>query len=501
MNAIFCHLANFTYQLDCGNQVNLFNVEEKNRTYQLPGQQALWSIALMSLAVLSGIMVDTMGILGILILFAIIPGVVFVFIWVKHPLIGLFTALHFSFVVLGIIRYIGGPFGLAMDGFLLVSVLLVLSKVNPEEFHKLKSMPVYVFGVWFAYTFLQIINPQAPGIQGWIFAIRGTSFNFFFIIILTLLLIKKDKHLTMFIYTWMGWSLLAFLWGIKQKYIGLDGAEKAWLDAGNASTHILHGKLRVFSFYSDAGQFGAAMAHAGLVALILALAPGSWLKRGIFSILGLFFLYGMAISGTRGALFVLVAGGFIYLLASRNFAILTMGFMAGIMFFVILKYTFIGQGNYEVQRIRSALNTEDASLNVRRANQQKLARYLADKPLGGGIGTSGYFGLRFSPNTVLAQTATDSWFVRIWAETGIVGLFIHLGGLLLLIMVGFFKVFSLHDPGLRNTLSALLAGFTGIVAASYGNSLLGQFPTNIVSIMSIALVWVFATNNILPGKK
>jgi hypothetical protein len=444
---------------------------------------------MMALAVGSGMLIGRMGMIGIMILFAFVPAVTYFIFFIRYPLLGLFSALHFSFVVLGIIRYVGGPFGLAMDGFLLISVIVVMLKAGKDDFSNLRALPIYVFGVWFIYTILQVINPQAPGLQGWIYAIRGTSFNFFFIIILTLMLFREKRHLNYFLHIWLGWSLLAFLWGLKQKFIGVDAAEQAWLNAGNASTHILHGKLRVFSFYSDAGQFGAAMAHASLVSLILALGPGSWLRRGVFALLGVLFLYGMAISGTRGALFVLVAGGLIYLLVSRNFFILTIGILAGAMMFVVLKYTYIGQGNYEVQRLRSALNTEDASLNVRRNNQRKLAIYLADKPFGGGIGTSGYFGLRFSPNTLLAQTATDSWFVRIWAETGVVGLFIHLGGLLLLIAVGFFKVFTLHDPRLRNVMGALLAGITGIVAASYGNSLLGQFPTNIVTMMGIAILW------------
>ena len=304
------------------------------------------------------------------------------------------------------------------------------------------------------------------------------------------MLMRDKKNLKQFIWIWLGWSLLGLIWGFKQKFVGLDGAENAWLAAGNASTHVLHGKLRVFSFYSDAGQFGAAMAHVSLFALIMAIGPGSFLQRLVYGTLGLAFFYGMAISGTRGALFVPATGGLIYLIANRNFTILIIGIIFGAAAFGLLKYTTVGQGNYEVQRLRSALNTEDASLNVRKENQRKLARYLADKPFGGGIGTSGYFGLRFSPHTFLAQTATDSWYVRIWVETGVVGLFIHAGGLLLLILAGFFKIFTLHDPYLRNTMAALFAGFAGIAFASYGNSVIGQYPSNIVSMISIALVWV-----------
>lgn len=460
-----------------------------NNIFSFVNQHLLLAVFMLILAVGIGLLISLLGLPGVIMIAGIVPFGFYLFFLARQPIIGLYTALGFAFFAVGLTRYITAPFGLVIDAFLFVTVLLVLSKLKNEEFQKLNVLPFFVFGVWFLYTTMQLFNPLAPGFIGWFYAIRGTSFNFFFILIISLVLLSERKHVTYFIYIWFSLSLLAALYGFKQKFIGLDGAEQAWLDAGNASTHILHGRLRVFSFYSDAGQFGVAMAHIGMASLIFALAPVSWTKRILFAVLGMLFMYGMAISGTRGALFVPVAGAMVYLVASRNFKILVVGLIILGAAFVMLKYTYIGQGNYEIQRLRSALNPEDASLNVRQQNQRILAAYLADKPFGGGIGTSGYFGLRFNPNSLLAQTPTDSWYVRIWAETGIVGLFIHLGGLLLILVVGFFKVFTLHDPVLRNINAGLLAGYAGIVVASYGNSIIGQFPTNIITMISIAIIW------------
>lgn len=444
---------------------------------------------MLALAFLIGYVVSMAEILGVLALFAILPAIAYVYFLLKYPIVGLYTALNLAFVAMGLSRYLPIPFGLVMDGIFFLTVVIVLFSSSRKDLSHLNSLPFYVFGIWFVYTIFMIFNPLAPNFLGWIYAVRGTSFNFFFIIIITLILMRDKKHLTHFIYIWMAWSVLGLLWGLKQQHIGLDGAETAWLAAGNASTHILHGQLRVFSFFSDAGQFGAAMAHASLVAFIIAIGPGSWRRRITFGALGAALFYGMMISGTRGALFVPAAGGLVYLIANRNFTILTMGLVAGALAFGMLKYTYIGHGNYEIRRLRSALDTEDASFNVRRETQRELTTYLADKPFGGGIGTVGHFGLRFSPDTYLAQTPPDSWFVRIWAETGIVGLVIHAGGLVLLIIAGFFRIFALHDPYLRNILAGLLAGYAGIIFASYGNPVFGQYPTNVVTVMSIALIW------------
>ena len=82
------------------------------------------------------------------------------------------------------------------------------------------------------------------------------------IVPLTLLMIDTHKKMDIFFILWGLFTILATLKGIIQLNIGIDHWEKAWLDAGNAQTHILFGKLRAFSFMSDAGQFGANQAGA-----------------------------------------------------------------------------------------------------------------------------------------------------------------------------------------------------------------------------------------------
>jgi len=263
---------------------------------------------------------------------------------------------------------------------------------------------------------------------------------------------------------------LGVLWGIKQHFIGLDFAEKRWLSApGNLSTHILFGKLRVFSFYSDAGQFGAAMAHAGLVSLILSLGPYRFLKKALYALLGLLCIYGLLISGTRGAMFVCVAGFLSYLFLSKNIRTLLIIVILEFSLFYLLKFTYIGQGIYEIRRIRSALDPNDPSLLVRFENQKILARYLADKPFGGGVGSSGYWGNRFSPNTLLANTPTDSWFVQIWAEQGIIGLVIYISGLLYILFSGARRISKISNLDIKQKMIAIHSGTVGIAIASYGN--------------------------------
>jgi len=201
--------------------------------------------------------------------------------------------------------------------------------------------------------------------------------------------------------------------------------------------------------------------------------------------------YGMFISGTRGAIGVPFAGFFLYLVLTRNVKMITIGLLMGFIVFVFFKYTSIGSGVYAIQRMRTAFNPNDPSLQVRLANQRILRIYLATRPLGGGIGSAGNWGKRFSPNGFLANVATDSWYVQIWAEQGLIGLVLHIFILVYILGKGaFLAVFRVTHPVLQAKLFALASGILGIMAASYGNGVLGQLPTGPLIYTSMALLFL-----------
>lgn len=165
------------------------------------------------------------------------------------------------------------------------------------------------------------------------------------------------------------------------------------------------------------------------------------------------------------------------------------GFFLLIVVFVFFKYTLIGQGNQQIRRMRTAFDPNDASLQVRLDNQKKLKVYLATRPFGGGIGHGGVKAQRYLPNAYLSQIATDSWYVLIWVEQGIIGLLLHL--FILFYTVGktsFQIMFRIRDPILKMKMAALTAGMFGVMVASYGNAVLGQLPTSILIYVSMAIM-------------
>ncbi|MFZ4563868.1 MAG: hypothetical protein ACOYNU_10850 [Bacteroidales bacterium] len=134
---------------------------------------------------------------------------------------------------------------------------------------------------------------------------------------------------------------------------------------------------------------------------------------------------------------------------------------------------------------------DDASYQVRLANQRILSEYLKTRPFGSGVGQSGDKAKQYSPDSYLASIATDSWFVLIWVENGIIGLYLHLFILGFILGKGtFICMFEIKDPDLFVKIGALLSGVFGIIIASYGNAVLGQFPTGILIYASMAYVFI-----------
>jgi O-antigen ligase len=245
----------------------------------------------------------------------------------------------------------------------------------------------------------------------------------------------------------------------------------------------------VFSFYSDAGQFGASQAHIALIALILALGPFKLWKRTLLAAAALMLIVGMFISGTRGAMFALGAGIMVALLISKNIKVFVLGSALALGGFLVLKYTTIGSSNYNIYRMRTALDPTDPSLNVRFKNQQRLATYLADHPLGGGLGVIGNSGIKYNSDKYLSTIPPDSYWVKVWAMYGIVGFVIWLGLMLYILGKCCGIVWNIQDRRLKAKLIALTAGFAGSLFSSYGNEVINFMPSALVVFVSWAFVF------------
>jgi O-antigen ligase len=139
--------------------------------------------------------------------------------------------------------------------------------------------------------------------------------------------------------------------------------------------------------------------------------------------------------------------------------------------------------------MRSAFAEDNASLNVRVENRKLFADYLKSRPFGGGVGSSGNMGLRFNPNSFLAQTATDGYYIQVWAELGIVGLASYLIMLFYFVLKSSFIIFfRLKKPENIYKAIGFTCGMYGLMISAYSSSSLGQLPNIIIVFASATLI-------------
>jgi len=413
---------------------------------------------------------------------------------ILNPEIGVTFALILNFFVIGMSRYIPVKLGYLMD-ITLISIYFAIFFQYYKKKLDLKPVNVdltYLAALWFAYIFLELFNPEALNSTAWMASMRGLGFYMVLFIPLVQLLYKEPKHLDRFFMIWGIISVIASVRAWMQLNIGVDQWEQKWLDEVGGTTHILYGNLRAFSFFSDAGQFGAAQGQILIVALILLMNEKRLKMRLFWFVVMITGYYGMASSGTRGAIFVPLAGGALYMIVNKNVKVMIIGGILMAMIVIFFTYTTIGNSNYQIYRMRTAFTPEDdASFQVRIKNQAIFEDYLKTRPFGGGVGHAGERAKAYTGETFLSNVATDSWFVLIWAECGIVGLFLYMFILGWIIGKGtYICMFQIKNRELWVKSTALLCGFFGIVVASYGNTVLGQFPTGLLVYASMAYIFM-----------
>ena len=468
--------------------------EFKNKKIEFLNSQKLSIIDFLllnlALALSLTLFIYKLKVVGIALYSAIIIAIFLIVNIFLNPKFGIIISLIASFFVTGLTRYVSIPWGLSIDFILVITYLSVFFNnfYNNAIWKKAKSFVTILISIWVFYIFMQLLNPETISRVAWFYSMRGLALYQWLSIPLIFMLFNSPKDLENFFVIWGILSILGTLKGLMQLFIGVDPFEQRWLDGGGSTTHILFGKLRIFSFYSDAGQFGASQALSFVVFGILALYVKDKIATKLFyitvSILG---LYGMFISGTRGAISVPGMGGLILLILNKNKTTLIIGSIIALAAYIFFAHTYIGQGNYQIRRMRTAFDGNDASLQVRLNNQRKLVGYLASRPFGGGVGATGNWGKRFTPNTFLANTATDSWYVTIWADTGVVGLVYYSIMILSILFVGMYNIlFKLKNRDFRIKIMALTCGMAGILVASYGNGVFSQMPTGIIMYITIA---------------
>ncbi|GHT21050.1 hypothetical protein FACS189430_00480 [Bacteroidia bacterium] len=449
----------------------------------------LWIVAGVGCAVLVALLISYLGVLGGGV-FILLPFAVFAIVLTYNmPILTLYGFIIYSFFVYAFDRYIvhdAFPVGILCDGliFYIYALLFVKGVSRKISWRNWGDSPFIVLLIWLFYCIISLFNSESPGLDPWFRGIRPYLYLSLTVPLFCMLLEYKTIKIVLFL--WGVCSMILTAKGFMQT-IRLDSEETMLLATPFAQTHLLWGKLRVFSLLCDAGQFGVQQAHAATAGAILFLISKKRTEKIFFLLMGLTGLWGMFASGTRGAIFVILGGAMAYTFLVKNMKLLILAVVLGGGFYVFMRYTHIGDGNYSIYRMRTAFQPKnDASFNVRMINQKKLKAYLASRPFGGGLGS-----MEHGPeNSLLTKIPYDSGYVLTWGDQGIVGVLLYIAMYLYFLVQGAYAVwFKIKNEWLRGVLIALIAGISGDMVAHYGNPIMLQHPTDLILIFSIGVIF------------
>lgn len=448
---------------------------------------------ILALIGLAGITIGfSLGNFVVALLFIIIP---FAFILLKYvfdsPCVLVYVIFTMNYFIMATTRYVEfSGISVIMDTMFMLLLLIIFIhsalKQDIEWKYTVNTLSAMTF-IWMVYCLVEVINPSGI-FEAW-FLSRNLVFSGFLITIVTSLVIVNFKQVKVIVILYSIFTLFAVLKALQQKFLGFDPFEQKWLNDGGALTHIILTGTRYFSFFTDAGNFGSNMGCASVFFFLLSLFTEKKNLKFYFVVVAALSGYGLFISGTRGAMIVPLGGLAMYILLSKNFKAFISGTVLLVAIYVFFAFTNIGQDNATIRRMRTSFTpSEDRSFIVRAENKKNLGEYLKNKPFGEGLGLGGVENKKFA-NRVTTEIPHDSWYVKLWMETGIVGLLLYITVLLSVVFhCAYIIMFKINNREAKGYYIAMLAGTFGLMLSAYGNAFFGQYPTLIMVFMFLSII-------------
>lgn len=412
---------------------------------------------------------------------------IFTCLCINKPAIILCITFAANYLIMGIDRY--HPISMAITNIFDLLYGTMIALMFAKQLHKQDNFKNILNGytiftiIWLLYCCINVSNGVTGEVQAraWLAIIRPFALYPLLTCFIISINCKKYTFIHYFLLLWGIFTLLAAAKGYWQKNRGFDSTELAWLWSYGWRTHFIHSGIRYFSFFTDAANFGCSMGLSCVVYILTFFYTKNIYLRIFYLIVGMAGFYGLLISGTRAAIAVPIAGLGVFLFLAKNWKI---GLLASLLLLGgvgILKYTTIGESNRLIRRMRTAFDTDDASLQVRFENQRALKAYMSEVPFGIGLGVNR--GVLPSQNKYyfVATCPPDSSWVDLWIQMGVVGLVVFLVLQASMLITGsYILLFRIRSPEIRGPLTGMLCGCAGMLVASYANMIYFQFPNGIL---------------------
>lgn len=389
------------------------------------------------------------------------------------------------------------PTSLYNEALQVLLLLMAIIDVKEVKFKYAANTMMVALVIWNTFLILELLNDtcgMAPDFEHWFHGIRLYGFQLLYIVLVFCIYINTPERLVKYLLLWGGLAVFSVYWIWKQKYVGMTAAENAFLQGPSGKQHVIQNGtlIRYFSIYTDAAAAGIGMASSAVAFLIFGITSRVKKYKYLFLVIGLALTWGFFPTGTRTAIACFLAGFMAYAVLSKSVKITAFVSIAGILLFFILAFTKIGNDNQMIRRMRSAFDRSDASAGVRDINQEAMKKYLRDAPFGMGLGmTGGSVPSNHKYSALINSLPPDSEYVKIWIQTGYVGISIFLITTVLMVVgASIIVMFKLTSSSLRGIGAGLTCGFVAVQLGGYGNQVLIQFPNTLAFYGGLSLVFV-----------
>ncbi len=460
---------------------------------QCRGEQTpLGAVSLLLLGVITFLVtlgVYKMELVGaILIVAGIVAGPwVFTALWKTQ--IGIYLMVTASFFLSVALRLIPNvPVGIGLDLMILIMVSGRIYRLQYErDWSSVKSPITAILLIWVVYNLAQIANPQAASRVAWFYVIRPAVgyLMLYFMVWQAIKSASDSKRLFHFI---LFLSAIAGLWGIYQGIYGYFGWELTHVIRTD-TIHLVfnHGRWRSFGPIGSPAQYGIIMAAISCLSMNMAFGSRRTSSIIFYGMVGVICALAMVYSGTRSAFIIIPIYYFIKVMISRNPRLWVSLLFAGIALTLLAK---MPTSNYHIQRMQSVFSaSEDKSYQIRSNNRKLITPWILKHPIGGGLGSTGVWGQRFSPGTFLANFPPDSGIVRVAVELGWVGLIIFLMIYLVVFIKGVQAYWRMPESPQRVQAAAIICLLPPLGVVEMGQEVVGVFPMSLLFWVLLGLLF------------
>ncbi|MBX2895933.1 MAG: O-antigen ligase family protein [Cyclobacteriaceae bacterium] len=376
------------------------------------------------------------------------------------------------------------PIGLASEA---LCIILFLTIVLNKRIGGLKSLPGVLILVWIAFLSIELLNPVAASRVAGFVSLRGLlPFVCSFFIMYSS--IEGIYDVKTFIKGWFILCSLAGLYGLYQEFAGLPAFDMAWAthDENLYGALFTWGRLRKFSFFVSPSEFAIVMVVTGLAGLVLLFFEKPKSQLFIYSGITAFIcLWAMIYTGSRTAM-VMLPAGFVALLiiTLKRKVFIVVG--ALVVFGALLMLRPTSNALFVMSTAFSG--ADDPSMNVRLKNQQIIRAYILEHPIGFGLGSTGYLGMKYSPESFVANFPPDSEYVRIAIETGWIGLLIW--SIIQAILFGYgVTVYFKAPPKWKGVIVMILVSLFMLIVAQYPQEI---FRSQVLTVLYCGMLGMLA---------